>query len=823
MSPSTVTDTPTRATAASRGETAAGCDGDGRTAARVGRLRGRAPDVVALAWVLVAAGAALVPAIAHGASLGPFDLLAREGLTKHAGATIHNSASFDQLEAIIPGSMLAWTQVHHGVLPLWNPYSVLGMPLAFNWQSAPFSVPALVGYLFPLHLAYTAGVVVTLVIAGTGTYALGRVIGLGALGAAMAATVYELSGPFFGWLGWPLASVMSWAGWLFALTILIVRGRRRTRDVVLLAVVVACAVYAGQPEALVLLGGALAVFVVVLAAYRLPHLRGPDGVGRAFGPVVLGIVAGAALGAPLALPGLQLTPGSVRRAVAALGGSPALSSHDLLHVVFQGFDGLPVAGSHWLEFLQYPETAAYVGVIALVLAGLGLGLRRRRPEVVAFGVVAIVAAAVTFVPGVVSVMNHVSVEVVWHRSLVPLAFALSVLAGVGADVIARDHARPAVRLAVAAGFVLAAVLLGVVWGVGRGSLAPGDAALRNRSFIWPVAATALGLVAAVALFFRARVVRARPTGSRRGSGGGALGAWVAGALLAGETAFLVAAGAPLWSSSPGLPTPTGSQRALQGTVGTALVGFGVSGCAQVPWGIGCAGPVLGVLPDYNEAVGLREMVVYDPITPAAYYGSYADAAGHESGCAAVWDVYCPGITTTALARLYGVAFVLEPPGSPGPTGAVFVTRVGDEGLYRVPGAAPATLTPVSGGGPPPDDAPGTPVIVRQADPATWRVVTDAPQTEVLRLRLTAVPGWHATIDGRPVPLGRFARVMLAARVPAGRHVVELHYWPAAFTEGLVLAAGSAVALVGALVVDAARRRSRRAVKARHGPRSRRTA
>ena len=73
---------------------------------------------------------------------------------------------------------MAWTQVHHGQLPLWNPYEALGMPLAFNWQTAAFSVPALVGYLFPLRLAFTVEVMLTLVIAGTGVYALCRVLGL---------------------------------------------------------------------------------------------------------------------------------------------------------------------------------------------------------------------------------------------------------------------------------------------------------------------------------------------------------------------------------------------------------------------------------------------------------------------------------------------------------------------------------------------------------------------------------------------------------------------------------------------------------------------
>ncbi len=42
-------------------------------------------DVVGVAWVLLAAGAVLTPALVHGASLGPFDQLSRYGLTSQPG------------------------------------------------------------------------------------------------------------------------------------------------------------------------------------------------------------------------------------------------------------------------------------------------------------------------------------------------------------------------------------------------------------------------------------------------------------------------------------------------------------------------------------------------------------------------------------------------------------------------------------------------------------------------------------------------------------------------------------------------------------------
>ena len=170
------------------------------------------------------------------------------------------------------------------------------------------------------------------------------------------------------------------------------------------------------------------------------------------------------------------------------------------------------------------------------------------------------------------------------------------------------------------------------------------------------------------------------------------------------------------------------------------------------------------------------------------------------------------MTSATIARVYGVAFVLEPRGAPGPTGAVFDTKVGDEDLYRIPGAGPATLTPIpSSGGLPPTIAAGTPVAVTYPGPASWRIVTHTSSTQVLRLRLTDAPGWHATIDGKDLPLTAYAGVMLQARIPAGRHTVELHYWPGTFTDGIVLAACSSVGLATALVLSGTRRR-------RHGTR-----
>ena len=185
-------------------------------------------DIVCVAWVVLVGVAVLAPAFVHGASIGPYDILSLGGLTAHRGG-VNDSLLSDQIEQMIPWTNLAWTQVHAGHLPLWNSYNVMGTPLAFNWQSAAFSVPALISYLVPLSLAYTTQVIVTLVVAGSGAYMFCRLLRLSPVASAFGGVVFELCGPLFVWLGWPIASVLSWTGWILAGFILIQRGQHRTR------------------------------------------------------------------------------------------------------------------------------------------------------------------------------------------------------------------------------------------------------------------------------------------------------------------------------------------------------------------------------------------------------------------------------------------------------------------------------------------------------------------------------------------------------------------------------------------------------------------
>jgi hypothetical protein len=779
--------------------------------------RARRGDLFGLGWVLVSGIAVLVPFLVHGKVFGPFDLLLQGGLTKRPGVTGHIAQNSDLANSLIPWWTLVWQQVHHGHLPLWNPYGGLGMPLAFNWQSAPFSLPALVGYLAPLRYAFTVGVVVNIVVAGSGAYVLGRVLGMGVVASAAVGTVFELSGPITAWLGYPFPSVMSWAGWILAIGLLLLRGRHRAGYIVALALCVAFSLYGGAPEGFVVLVLAIAAFFAIMLVSRTRWLGGSGPILRPGIDLVVATAAGGALAAPFALPGLQLARQSVR---GLSGASAALPPHVLTFLAFQSFGGLPIyQDGRLLVFdpysLFYTENAMYLGVSALVLAGMAIILHRRRPEVRAFSIVTVLCLAVVFVPPVVSLADKLPLlgQVGWSRAEMPMALAIAVLAGYGINsVVGAARAGDAARW-LGVGFLVATLALLALWIFGRGNLPPVAASIRSHSFIWPVVETVVGLVVAGFLLWVDRRRRRSLAGPSDPIGAGTTSSvilrrsgTIAGlGLLAVQTAFLVSAGAQMMESNPHTFPQTPATRSFAAAVGPAVVADGSPGCR------------LGIGPNDNDVYGVHEFGIYDPIVPKTYFSAWTADTGTPSGFPGLY-IFCPPVTTVAVAREFGVGYVLEPAGQPGPTGSVFVRHLADEDLYRIPGSGEAAVAPLSAGKLPADTVVGTPVTVHHPSPSQWRLKTSSNAPQALRLHLTNVPGWHATIDGRPLTLEPYAGMMLQARIPAGSHTIALQYWPETFTVGILLALASAAFLLGLLVVASFRNR-RRSVAVDPGPRA----
>jgi len=811
------------------------------------RSKNRRPfaEAAALAWLVGVAVAFLAPALSRGSALGPYDVLHLLGVTSTAHPAVHNAVDSDEIQEFIAWQALAWHQVHAGVLPLWDRFNLLGMPYGFNFESAPFSLTVALGYAFPLGLAHTATIAARLVVAGTGAYVLCRMLDLDVPAAVLGATVFELSGAFTIWVGTYEAGCYCLLGWVLAASVALLRARRRALPAALLALSLALAFAAGEPQVDALVVAVLAVFVAVVA---LSRRRQGIWTRRLAGRVVLdhllALAAGVGLAAPLLLPAGQLLFGSARSTGPYVS---ALPPHEIIHLLFASYNGVPTTLATYIGPNDSYVSTLYVGAVALALALAGLAWVRRRPEALAFGILVAGLVVALFFPPVVTVLRHVPGLRVFRLALAttPLDFAFSILAAFGAEgllagrrvrrargaagepagavvpagsgappegPVAGDRAvhRWADRLFVA-GTVFLAITLGVFevrLGVSAGHLKPAQVSIRQASFVWPI--ISVGVCALVAIV---RAVTGDGAGGHLRDGRDVAGPRHAAALsgtveraaralagragltllVAAQAAFSIVSGAWWLSSTPDPLPVTPAVAALAHAAHGKLVGFGT--CAENAF------PDLGVMPDVNADYGIAEMTDYDPIIPKTYYASYGTLT-RGPRAALVPHVFCPAIRSVRVARAYGVADVLEPPGAAGPAGTREVAVVHGEGVYAVPGAARVTASPAGRNG-------ATVRAARESVGGTWQVRVAARARSTLLLRVSAVPGWQATLDGRPLALRRVDAVLLEAVVPPGRHLVVLRYWPSLLTVGLVVCAATAGLLLGALGWEEWRRRARR--------------
>lgn len=711
----------------------------------------------------------LSPALKDGGSFGAYDAVVP--LTSLGSGLYplvpHNSLNSDGISQMAAWNAFNWRAIHHLQFPLWNDLTLLGVPHFLNFESATLSLPDLVSYLAPLRFAFLVAIAVKLLIAGTGVYVFCRVLGLRPLSSSFGAVVFMLSGAFASWLTWPLSDVLSWLGWLGALAILAYRWQGRRRYVALLAAATAFSIYGGFPEANVFAVITLAlVFGLSVIGVLLKHRSlSARGMVR----IAAGLVAGVALAAPLWLPGLQVIAVAHRQTETGFPGDPA-SALSLL--VAPGYFGLPIKGSSWLlAGYNYYETAVYLGVIALVLTGVAVIRWCRLPMVFALAATALAAVALSYQTHsfhlVQNLLNHHglgAIEFLRMRSV--LGLPVGVLAAVGLETMLRARGERYALSAYWFSTALLAAFVGVLWYRASVGIAGAELSLRHDSLIWPIGLVAATIVAG-ALFVANGQMRHRPAARRLGLAGAAV-------LAGGEAAFLLFSGVGINSYSHNFYPETPAIARLKAIVGSELVGLDTGNPTRDQ-----AFEGVGFFPEVNLGYEVNEYAGHDPLLPQSYFTTWAAIPGSGKGGP---GFFVPDIDSATTARRYGVAWILEAPDPSlgAPAGARYVATVAGERLYAVPGAARFGFVGV---------AASRDRVTATAHPvaSTWTVRVRAPVRAELVVRITDVPGWHATVDGHAVVLGTPDGLMMQVSVAPGTHTIHLWYLPSRFVDGLFIA------------------------------------
>jgi hypothetical protein len=332
--------------------------------------------------------------------------------------------------------------ISHGALPLWNPFLFMGAPFLANIQTAtlyPLNIPL---YWLPAPKMVSYSIVFHVFLGGVFVYLLTRrVLGLGPWGAFVAAITFALGG----FLGAQVEhvnqlSVLIWLPLLFWLFYLSYSGRGFLYPL-LTGVVVGVQFLGGHAQASYINLVALGCYALYLSLNR-----GADGlrlewrsrdtvrrVLRALGLFAVVALIGGGLAALQLLPTYELSSFSIR--------SGGLSYREA--VSFSLRPGiLPLSLLPSFQDSPFSEYVAYVGVIPLLVALVGIwrrGRKQQAPFFIALSILGLLLALGVYNPLYFALYRLVPGFKLFRapaRWLYLYALGMAVLAGLGSEELA---------------------------------------------------------------------------------------------------------------------------------------------------------------------------------------------------------------------------------------------------------------------------------------------------------------------------------------------------------------------------------------------------
>jgi len=331
--------------------------------------------------------------IVHGLSLVPASVLYNmdniyRGFNDKSEIFSKNDLLTDLVYQMYPWYQHAIDSISNFVIPLWNPYSLTGLPFLANSQSSIFEITKLLSYIFSISakdFMLFSGFI-TLFMAGFFTYLYAKNLKIGELGSSISGLVFMLSGPIIVWLGYPLVSTFIWLP-LLLLAIDKIFEEKNYIWVVILSLSIAFQFFGGNPE--------ISWFVLFMSAiYTLFNIY-KCGINKTKKKTILKksllIVVSLLIG--LAIASVQLIPTSefLLQSSEMKKGRTGLaqenffqisgrewngwhnisdlksSAENVILLVYPDFFGNPVSDNYWGSG-NYNESALYVGIIPLVFA-----------------------------------------------------------------------------------------------------------------------------------------------------------------------------------------------------------------------------------------------------------------------------------------------------------------------------------------------------------------------------------------------------------------------------------------------------------------------
>jgi len=372
-------------------------------------------------------------------------------------AALPSNVTWDALANFYPIKLLVAEQFRQGLLPLWNPYILGGMPLLADVLSAPFYPLDVLYYLFPNPLAYSWLWIVYLWCAGTFTYIFLRQLCQGKVGPLIGAIVFMFNGTAIGVMVFKVhVATLLWLPLMLLATEKLTT-RPSLKWASLLAAASGVSFLAGHTQTAIYLATVSAIYGGLRLALRRPQLY-RRALAKGFALLAASLFLGIALAAVQLLPSFEMLGLSAREAFTseryreADGWEPRrFIYYGLVSFIPEFFleGDLPMPTNPFLRGYDLPPRN-YVGLLPLGLILIAVALRKDTPTrliallaggfLLAFFLLATPAytlATQAFPP----------LGVFLHRKGVTVYIALlAMLAGLGADhLLASEQGKQGIR------------------------------------------------------------------------------------------------------------------------------------------------------------------------------------------------------------------------------------------------------------------------------------------------------------------------------------------------------------------------------------------
>jgi len=323
-------------------------------------------------------------------------------------------------------------------LPLWNPHTGLGAPLAANMESGvwfPLNIPI---WIHPASWSFDAVYLARILLAGFFTALLCRRLGIGTFGAIGGGVAFMLTGYLTLFVNmFHLNTEMLLPLWFYVLDRLATGKAKQEAPAV--AVVLGLMVLGGAPQTVALAGVLGFGYYVV----RKASCGGPrrSELARGTGWLAVATGLGLGIGCLLFIPFLEYVSLAKHFHEPGVASSP-IPARAAISLAVPHFFG-PIQ-QYWAE-LTWPEIPPYVGAATLLLAGIGAfsgrGARHLR---LFFASAAVVSLGILVgAPGLdllakAPILN----QIIMRKYLVPvIALCASILCGMGIDAVSRGSVR----------------------------------------------------------------------------------------------------------------------------------------------------------------------------------------------------------------------------------------------------------------------------------------------------------------------------------------------------------------------------------------------